>query len=45
MRGKAAHPPRLALQQRQHVRPVQPLQHYAGAAVALYHVDSLGATR
>jgi hypothetical protein len=39
--GQAEYPPELSLQQRQHVRPAQTLQHQSCAAVALHGVDQL----
>ncbi len=36
---QAEHPPRLALHQRQHVRPSQTLQHQAWVAIAVHDVD------
>ncbi len=37
--GQAEHPPRSALQQRQHVGSVEALQHQAGAGVAVHDVE------
>jgi hypothetical protein len=39
--GQAEYPPRLSLQQRQHVRPAQTHQHQSGPAVVLHGVDRL----
>ena len=39
--GQAEYPPRLSLQQREHVQPAQTLQHQAGAPIALHGADQL----